>query len=770
MTDISIGAGFVTPQTAQTLMSIQPAQQTAPDTSGGSFMQTLQQNKTVNADLGQSGSAVSGSVSTVSSSDGQTAAITGTVSNDPDSAANTDAAASSASENASGTYDASAANEVGTEYETAQKVEYVSSGNVKVDEEAVRELKDLSQKAKDKLTAGEEKPSLLEQAEDALEKAMLKAFKDLNDPEKDKEEFEEKALIFLMKLVDKITGKTEKKTALTDDEDEDEEKIGGTLLQIIDNMLKNAEENAQQNAQENEISGAWKDELITNTDFVDIGSSQETARKAIRLHHADLRFEQLPSNPPPPEDYRLPDPNAPVVQGVRTEYTTDSDGSRLDVSFDASIQSIPLTEEAAQDGERVVYTDTVTADSTQTVSENGISAENPVVMTEAHVQTENKVNVGTDKAAQIENPVSVPTMTAEPIRQAVENQTAELFDFSQSEDNGSISYSESELARPEAAVNEETPVYTEETVVYTEETAIPQTASETSAARSEELGENLGEEGIPNLQARDTSRVNENPTVLRTAEDEEYEKIAQNIFREVTETVKAVAASEIPEKNGEVTLQFNGVSEEEKNESEFDELARLFGIKKKENRPELPEEEEEKAETVRPAKYNETAEKVPVEDISAVTSKAADVPIAKVFEPAESGVKQIVTQIVSEIFNNLPEEGGETVLTMTLNPETLGRISVKLVENAGKISVTITAESKETAAILASRAESMQESMRDSGTQLEKYQVVYGAEQDGRAEQQNYDGSSKNPYVREVEEHDDENEGQFAEILGNEAV
>lgn len=775
MTDISIGAGFVTPQTAQTPMSIQPVQQTAPDTSGGSFMHALQQNKTVEAELGQSGSAVSGSVSTGSSSDGQTAAITGTVSNNPDSAANTDSAALSASESASGTYDASAANRVGTEYETAQKVEYVSSGNVKVDENAVKELKDLSQKAKDKLTAGEEKPSLLEQAKDALEKAMLKAFKDLNDPEKDKEEFEEKSLIFLMKLVDKITGKTEKKTALTDDEDEDEEKIGGTLLQIIDSMLKNAEENAQENPQENGAVGARNDELITNTDFVDIGSSQETARKAIRLHHADLRFEQLPSNPPPPEDYRLPDPNAPVVQGVRTEYTTDSDGSRFDVSFDTSAPSIPLTEEAAQDGERAVYTDAVTADSVLTVSENGIRAENPVVMTEAHVQNENKVNVGTDKAAQIENPVSVPTMTAEPVGQAAENQTAELFDFRQSEDNGSILYSESEPIRPEAAVNEET-------AVYTEETAIPQTASEASAARSEEseeseeheeteeLIENSGEEGIPYLQARDTSKANENPTVLRTAEDEEYEKIAQNIFREVTETVKAVAASEISEKDGEAILRFNGVGEEEKNESEFDELARLFGIKKKENRPELPEEEEEKAETVRPAKYNETAERVPVEDISAVTSKVTDVPIAKVFEPTESGVKQIVTQIVSEIFNNLPEEGGETVLTMTLNPETLGRISVKLVENAGKISVIITAESKETALILASRAESVQESMRDSGTHLEKYQVVYGAEQDGRAEQQNYDGSSKNPYVREVEEHDDENEGQFAEILGNEAV
>lgn len=767
MTDISIGAGFVTPQTAQTPMSIQPVQQTSPDASGGSFMQTLQQNKAVEADIGQSSGAVSGSVGTVSSSDSQTAAaVTGTVSDNSDSAAGTDAAVSPVSESTSDTYDVSAAEEVSIEY-----VEYAAPGNVKVDEIVVRELEDLSPKAQDKLTAGEEKPSLLEQAREALEKAMLKAFEDLNDPEKDKEEFEEKALNFLMKLVDKIAGKTEKKTALTDREndDENEEMIDGTLLQIIDGMLKNTEKKAE----DSEIVDEKKDELITNTDFVDIGSSQETARKAIRLNRADLRLEQLPSDTPPREDYRLPDPNAPVVQSVRTEYTSDSGSSRFDAG---SGTDIPLTT-AAQDGERTVYTDTVTADSTPNVSENGIRTENPVVMTEAHVQTENAVSVGTDKTAQIENPISVPTMTAAPIRQTAENQAEETFDFRQPEDNGSISYSEIETAGPEAAVREETVVYTpetpvdtEETTVYTEETEIPQTVPEAVLTQSEEPSENLSEEGIPNVQARDTAEVNENPTVLQTAEDEEYETIAQNVYREVTETVKAVIASEIPEENGQVTLRLGGVSKEEKNESEFDELARLFGIKKKENRPQLPEEEEEKAETVRPAKYNETAEKVPVEDISTVTSKVTDVPVAKTFEPAESGVKQIVTQIVSEIFNNLPEEGGETVLTMTLNPETLGRISVKLVENAGKISVTITAENKETAAILASRAESVQESMRDSGTQLEKYQVVYGAEQDGRAEQQNYDGSSKNPYVREVEEHDEENEGQFAEILGNEAV
>ncbi|MDE7281021.1 MAG: flagellar hook-length control protein FliK [Ruminiclostridium sp.] len=113
-----------------------------------------------------------------------------------------------------------------------------------------------------------------------------------------------------------------------------------------------------------------------------------------------------------------------------------------------------------------------------------------------------------------------------------------------------------------------------------------------------------------------------------------------------------------------------------------------------------------------------------------------------------------------------------TTLTMTLNPESLGKITMKVSEEAGKISLVVTAHNKETAEILTQRMEAMQQAAKDSGTQLEKYQVVYGPEQDSRAGQQNYDGSSKNPYVRQdIEEtQKDENGSQFADFLKQQAV
>lgn len=149
---------------------------------------------------------------------------------------------------------------------------------------------------------------------------------------------------------------------------------------------------------------------------------------------------------------------------------------------------------------------------------------------------------------------------------------------------------------------------------------------------------------------------------------------------------------------------------------------------------------------------------------TAVTSQVPQIALARVFEGSESGAEQIVTQIVSEIFNQLPENGGTTTFVMTLNPESLGKVTVKLVEEAGKISVSVTAHEKRTAEILSQRFDTLQTAMKENGTQLEKYQVVYAPEKDEGAAHQNFDGSSKNPYVKQDDEESEDN-GEFAEFL-----
>ena len=146
-----------------------------------------------------------------------------------------------------------------------------------------------------------------------------------------------------------------------------------------------------------------------------------------------------------------------------------------------------------------------------------------------------------------------------------------------------------------------------------------------------------------------------------------------------------------------------------------------------------------------------------------VTAESQPV-LTRSFGHEGSGAQQIVTQIVSEIFNQLPENSGTTTFVMTLNPESLGKVTVKLVEEAGKISVSVTAHEKHTAEILSQRFDSLQAAMKDNGTQLEKYQVVYEPEQSEGSGQQSFDGSSKNPYVKQDDE-ESEGDGAFAELL-----
>lgn len=109
---------------------------------------------------------------------------------------------------------------------------------------------------------------------------------------------------------------------------------------------------------------------------------------------------------------------------------------------------------------------------------------------------------------------------------------------------------------------------------------------------------------------------------------------------------------------------------------------------------------------------------------------------------------------------------GETEFTMVLNPESLGKITVKLLTVGERVAVEITAEKASTQQLLDARGESLQNMLRDNGVQLERYQVV--AESDNaELMQESYDGSSRNPYFREEENNSEENDGEnsFYELL-----
>lgn len=150
-----------------------------------------------------------------------------------------------------------------------------------------------------------------------------------------------------------------------------------------------------------------------------------------------------------------------------------------------------------------------------------------------------------------------------------------------------------------------------------------------------------------------------------------------------------------------------------------------------------------------------------------------DIPVERTPMPEENTAQirppeiQTAEQILERI-NSMQDDHAE--FTMVLNPESLGRITVKLVMAGERTAVEITAENPETRAILAARSENLQSMLRENGVELERYQVV-SEQEDAQFEQQSYDGSSKNPYSRddgEQENQPEDGEGEsFYDILGN---
>lgn len=762
------GAGFFAVQQPQTSRDTSLSR----SESTGGFMQSLKQTGAAVADMGQTADKT----------------VTGT--------AISDGKAVNAAVKAENVTDKAVERETVT---AAADIRETSSaaGTVKVDENAVKELNDLKEavgktetsgaagEAQDAAEVGsnggqlDEKDagaalseaetvttgkSHLEQAREALENAMLKAFQELNDPEKEQEEFEEKLLLFLMKLVDSINGKSEKKSPFDTEEDEDDKKLGGALMEIIDNMMENAEKNAELNG--NQTAGA--DTAFVGNYFLNMVSMNEAeAEEQADIGNGTVRPVELKERELFPELENLRGRGErvglnPVVPRMYTQSAGNVRNSGESFSADNANEIA-----AAVSGSDTIAD--ISRVSTVHIEETLSTAAVTAMPNTERITAETENTVRTEVSTDL--PVTEQVVTAEgnnPV--SAFGQYGETAGDSQNTDT---SAAETMPRENEGKVDSDNPVNGFETAA---EKAAADSISEAVRANVPETAEigGIGEAKAP-AEVNEGS-VNLVSEVPNEASDKLYEQIALEVYTNVKHAMKAVYT----EKGEEVTVTL--VKEEEpertehiEDESEFEELARLFGLKKEATLPIFWREEDSEEETsgnmrygTDPEKDNDTEAKGSIfgADISITSAKKIDAPIPRSI-PSGSGIDRVVTQVVNRILSNLPEKGQETTLTVTLNPETLGRISLKLVENAGKISVTITAENKETAAILASRAENVQESMRDQGTQLEKYQVVYGAEQDGRADQQNYEGSSKNPYVRDTEEENDDG-GEFEKILQGE--
>lgn len=131
----------------------------------------------------------------------------------------------------------------------------------------------------------------------------------------------------------------------------------------------------------------------------------------------------------------------------------------------------------------------------------------------------------------------------------------------------------------------------------------------------------------------------------------------------------------------------------------------------------------------------------------------------------EEVVRQAAALVKTAVTENAADTE-KTEYTLTLDPEDLGKITVKLSKAAdGAVSVTVAAEKTATQRILEQNSAMLQDSLKNSGVRLESWQTVNGSRQENYA--QDYNGSSKNPYYREEKQRrPDEDDGStFADLI-----
>ena len=128
---------------------------------------------------------------------------------------------------------------------------------------------------------------------------------------------------------------------------------------------------------------------------------------------------------------------------------------------------------------------------------------------------------------------------------------------------------------------------------------------------------------------------------------------------------------------------------------------------------------------------------------------------------------EIIQQVTANIIEQAAENAdGDTEYSLTLNPEDLGSITVKLTKTVeGSLSVSIMAENARTQRIIDQNSAAIQQGLRQNGIELESWQTVTESQHENRAE--DYNGSSRNPYysAEENSENADEEDNSFAELI-----
>ncbi len=332
-----------------------------------------------------------------------------------------------------------------------------------------------------------------------------------------------------------------------------------------------------------------------------------------------------------------------------------------------------------------------------------------------------------------------------------ETETAPVFDFGMTATETSV-----------------TAVNTEITAILSAESESAETATGIPVQTAENIQSQTVDIASPVTETRQTAQQSEAadlpeteiPTESATANPSEgYEKLLNDILVEARKELNLTKAEFKPVSEQNLTeapaqSQTETVTSTVRpftHKDGTDELNSILG---------MTTEETSEQQEIKPAPIIQDASAALTGNVPQKTEVVVNETEIKVEAPLPE--QQLADEILSK-----PEtlNGGRTEFTMELNPESLGKITVRLVSTEGRVEVNITAENDATRQLLEARAENIGTALRNNGVELERYQVVSGQEE-AQLMQESYDGSSKNPYGRNDEEQQQEENGDdFLEIL-----
>ena len=122
-----------------------------------------------------------------------------------------------------------------------------------------------------------------------------------------------------------------------------------------------------------------------------------------------------------------------------------------------------------------------------------------------------------------------------------------------------------------------------------------------------------------------------------------------------------------------------------------------------------------------------------------------------------------ISDMAEFVSEHAPKANGRSTLTVVLTPETLGKITVRMANEGGKLTVEILTETQAAKELLQAKSQQLAYALKNDDIELTSYKV-----ETSQAElfQRDFDGSSKNPYRQQSHGQQKNDTDDFEELLG----